>query len=52
MVVIPPNSGNLATDDAHWLLVAMLRGYNDRHLGRFLANVEGILCCSTKRSEQ
>ena len=29
-------SGNLATDDAFWLLMAMLRGYNDRHFGRYL----------------
>lgn len=29
-------SGNLATDDALWLLMAMLRGYNDRRFGRYL----------------
>ncbi len=31
-------SGNLATDDACWLLMARLRGYDGRRFGRYLGD--------------
>ncbi len=32
-MLTPPNSRNLATDDAYSPSMAMLRGYNDRRFG-------------------
>ncbi len=34
----PPNSGNLADDDASWPPMAMLRGHDDRRFGRYPGN--------------
>ncbi len=40
MGVTPPNSRNLAADDASWLPMVLPAVYNDRRFGRYLGNVD------------